>query len=147
MTLRAAVIGVGNMGRHHARNYANISGVELVGIADANEATAHKMAQQHGGQAFSNYEQMLDEAKPDLVTIAVPTVHHLNVAKQAIDRGIHVLLEKSIAFSVEEGQQIIDLAKAAGVCLMVGHIERFKPGYYGHKRAVGGRRVRPSLSD
>ena len=127
MTLRAAVIGVGNMGRHHARNYANIRGVELVGIADANEATAQSMAQQHGGQAFADYEIMLNEAAPDVVTIAVPTVHHLTVARRAIERGIHVLLEKPIAFSVEEGQLMIDLAKKAGVCLMVGHIERFNP--------------------
>ena len=127
MTLRAGVIGVGAMGRHHARNYANIDGVELIGIADANEGTAQKMAQQFGGTAYTDYEAMLADAKPDLVTIAVPTVHHLTVAQRAIEQGIHVLLEKPIAFSVAEGQQIIDLAAAANVRLMVGHIERFNP--------------------
>ena len=127
MKLRAGVIGVGAMGRHHARNYANIDGVELVGIADANEGTAQKMAQQFGGTAYTDHEAMLAEAKPDLVTIAVPTVHHLAVAQRAIEQGIHVLLEKPIAFSVAEGQQIIDLAAKADVRLMVGHIERFNP--------------------
>ena len=127
MKLRAGVIGVGAMGRHHARNYANIDGVQLVGIADANEGTALKMVQQFGGTAYTDYEAMLAEAKPDLVTIAVPTVHHLAVAQRAIEQGIHVLLEKPIAFSVAEGQQIIDLAAKADVRLMVGHIERFNP--------------------
>ncbi|MCB0006082.1 MAG: Gfo/Idh/MocA family oxidoreductase, partial [Anaerolineales bacterium] len=74
-----------------------------------------------------DHEAMLAEAKPDLVTIAVPTVHHLAVAQRAIEQGIHVLLEKPIAFSVAEGQQIIDLAAKADVRLMVGHIERFNP--------------------
>ena len=70
---------------------------------------------------------MLDEQTLDAVTIAVPTVDHLEVALEVISRGIHLLIEKPIAFSVEEGQIIIDAAAVAGVCLMIGHIERFNP--------------------
>ncbi len=127
MTLKAAVIGVGVMGRHHARVYAEIPDVELVGVADVNGEAAREVAGRVGGAVYTDYLQLLDEQKPDVVTIAVPTVDHLGVALKIIERGIHLLIEKPIALSVEEGQIIIDAAKNAGVKLMIGHIERFNP--------------------
>ena len=127
MSLKSAVIGVGMMGRNHARVYAEMPAIELVGVSDLNETAADKIARQYNCQAFTDYVTLLDKTKPDLLTIAVPTAEHLAVAMVAIERGIHLLIEKPIAFSVAEGQAIIDAAKDAGIVLMIGHIERFNP--------------------
>ncbi|UCG22611.1 MAG: Gfo/Idh/MocA family oxidoreductase [Chloroflexota bacterium] len=126
-TIRAAVIGVGAMGKNHARVYADMPQVSLVGVADTDEGVASELARRHGGQPYTEYRRMLDHEKPDVVTIAVPTVDHLEVASEVIDRGLHLLIEKPIAFSAEEGKQIISAAREAGVTLMIGHIERFNP--------------------
>ncbi len=125
--LKAAVIGVGSMGRNHARVYNTLSEVSLVGVADADLGIAREVAAQYGGLATTDFEHLLDEQRPDLVTIAVPTADHLAVAEAVIARGIHLLIEKPIAYSVSEGEAIIAAAEAAGVRLMVGHIERFNP--------------------
>lgn len=127
MTLKVAVIGVGMMGYNHARVYADMFQVELVGVADVSETAVTEVTRRFGGQPYTDYQKMLDELKPDAVTIAVPTAQHLDVALQVINRSIHLLIEKPIAFSEAEGQQIIAAAKEAGVKLMIGHIERFNP--------------------
>jgi len=125
--LKIAVIGVGAMGRNHARVYSEMSGIELVGVADADERMAQTIAKRFGGIGYQDYRQLFDEQKPDAVTIAVPTIDHLQVACAALQRKIHVLIEKPIAFTLTEGQEIIAAADHAGVKLMVGHIERFNP--------------------
>jgi UDP-N-acetylglucosamine 3-dehydrogenase len=127
MTLKVAVIGIGSMGRNHARVYWEMPEVKLVGVADANEAATAALAQRYSTRGYGEYRRMLDECKPDAVTVAVPTVLHQEVALEVIRRGIHILVEKPIAFSVAEGRQIIAAAEAAGVKLMIGHIERFNP--------------------
>jgi UDP-N-acetylglucosamine 3-dehydrogenase len=127
MTLRVAVIGVGAMGRNHARAYAEMPGVELVGVADADAATAQAVARRHSTRAYTDPIVLLEEARPDAVTVAVPTMEHLPVALAVIRRGVHLLLEKPIASTVEEGRQIIAAAEQAGVRLTIGHIERFNP--------------------
>ncbi len=127
MTLKVAVIGVGAMGRNHARVYSEMPGVELVGVADADAQAAEFVARRSGTGAYTDYTQLLDEQKPDAVTIAVPTIEHLSVALHIIERKIHLLIEKPIAFSMEEGRRIIAAAERASVQLMVGHIERFNP--------------------
>ncbi|MBN1887082.1 MAG: Gfo/Idh/MocA family oxidoreductase [Thermoflexales bacterium] len=127
MTLKVAVIGVGAMGRNHARVYSELPDVELAGVADSDEQAAQAVAGRLSTRAYTNYLEMLDEQRPQAVTIAVPTVDHLAVALEAIQRQIHVLVEKPIAFDVEEGRQIIAAAEQNGVQLMVGHIERFNP--------------------
>lgn len=127
MTIKAAVIGVGSMGRNHARIYWELPTTDLVGVADANKITADGIASRYNTKGYTDFRQMLDEQQPDIVTIAVPTSHHLEIALEAIRRGIHLLIEKPIAFSVEEGNQIIAAAEDAGVKLTVGHIERFNP--------------------
>src|SRR5919202_3152390 len=121
MTLKVAVIGAGMMGRNHARVYADLPGVELVAVADASPATAEAMTRRYGGQAYTDHVQLLDEQHPDAVTIAVPTVGHLEVALEVIRRGVHLLIEKPIAYTVEQGEQIIAAAEQAGARLMVGH--------------------------
>jgi UDP-N-acetylglucosamine 3-dehydrogenase len=127
MTVKVAVIGVGAMGRNHARVYADMPGVSLVGIADMDGQAAAEAAHRYGGRAYEDYCHLLDVEKPDAVTIAVPTTDHLAVALETIGRGAHLLIEKPIAFTVEEGRQIIAAAQERGVCLMIGHIERFNP--------------------
>lgn len=125
--MKVAVIGAGSMGRNHARVYADLSGVDLVGICDENEPTALATAKRHGARAFTDPARMLDEIRPDAVSVCVPTELHLAVASEAIARKIHVLVEKPIAETVEQGSKLIAAASAAGVTLMVGHIERFNP--------------------
>src|SRR5512147_2688207 len=123
--IRVAVIGVGAMGRNHARVYSEMPGVELVGVADSDPQLAQSVGRRYGAPSYTDYCQMLDEQRPDAITIAVPTIRHREVALSAIEHGSSVLIEKPIAFSVEEGRAIIEAANRAGVQLMIGHIERF----------------------
>lgn len=115
------------MGRNHARVYWEMPDVDFVGIADADVEKTSALGKKYGVQAFSDYRKLLDEQKPDAVTIAVPTVLHYEVALEAIDRGIHVLLEKPIALEVAQGEEIIRKAAEKNVKLQIGHIERFNP--------------------
>ena len=127
MTINVAVIGVGSMGRNHARVYWEMPDVNLVGVADANETTAQSVAGRYNTRAYTDYRRLLDEERPDAVTICVPTSCHLEIALDVIQRGIHLLVEKPIAFNIEEGRRMIAAAEEARVQLMVGHIERFNP--------------------
>ena len=115
------------MGFNHARVYAEMQEVDLVAIADPSEEVARRVAHTYRVKLYSDYRTMLDQEKPTLVTIAVPTAQHAEVAGEVISRGIHVLVEKPLALTHAEGQQIIDLAASEGVKLTVGHIERFNP--------------------
>jgi UDP-N-acetylglucosamine 3-dehydrogenase len=125
--MRAVVIGVGSMGRNHARVYAELEEVQLVAVSDLDQSQAEKVASQFGVRAYANYVAMLESERPDLASVVVPTREHLNVARAAIERGIHVLVEKPIASTLAEGQEMIRLAEQYGVKLSVGHIERFNP--------------------
>jgi predicted dehydrogenase len=125
--IKAAVIGVGSMGTHHARVYSEIPDVELVGIADIDAAAVERISRRHGCPAYTDFRALLDEQKPEIVSVAVPTAMHLPVALEVTQRGIHLLVEKPIAPDVGEGLQIIQAAERTGVHLMVGHIERFNP--------------------
>jgi len=125
--IKAAVIGVGNMGRHHIRVYAEMEDVELLAVADTDEMAAQRAMHSFRVNVYADYREMLDQEKPDVVSIAVPTQHHGEVACGAMSRGVHVLVEKPLALTETEGQRIIDMAATHGVKLMVGHIERFNP--------------------
>ena len=127
MRTKVAVIGVGSMGKNHARVYWEIPSTELVGVADTNETTASSIATRYSTKAYNDFRKMLDEQKPDAVTVCVPTSKHLEIALEVVKRGIHLLVEKPIAFNIEEGKKIIEAAKKENVKLMVGHIERFNP--------------------
>jgi len=98
-----------------------------VGVADADAHAAEAIATKYGCSSCTDFRRLLDEAGLDAVTVAVPTVEHLEVALEVIDRGVHLLIEKPISFSVEEGQKIIESAASETLILMVGHIERFNP--------------------
>ena len=126
--LRVGVVGVGNMGRHHARIYSELSKegkVEFVGVADANLERAKEVASQFKTRAFANYKELVERV--DAVSIAVPTSLHRQVALEFIENGVSVLVEKPIAESIENAEEIIRVAKKNNVTLMVGHVERFNP--------------------
>lgn len=124
--LNVAVIGTGNMGKNHVRNYFLLPESKLIGIADVNP-DAKKLADEYKTQFFSDYKKMLDEVKPDAVSVVVPTPFHLEVASEVMNRGIHCLLEKPIASTVAEANELIACAKNNKVVFTVGHIERFNP--------------------
>src|SRR2546423_15387400 len=111
MTLKVAVIGIGAMGRQHARVYADLPNVELVGIADIDAVAASAVARRYGGRPYTNYCQMLDETEPDAISLAVPTAQHLEVSLEVVRRGIHLLVEKPIAPSVAKGEEVIASAR------------------------------------
>jgi predicted dehydrogenase len=123
--LRAGVVGVGYLGRFHAQKYAQLEGVELVGVADASEAAAAQCARELGVPAFHDYRELLD--KTDAVSIAVPTPLHHAIASAFLERGVHVLVEKPIAVTVAEASEMVETARRQNVLLQVGHLERFNP--------------------
>ena len=134
--LRAAVIGVGEMGQHHARVYSDLEGVLLVSVADCQMDVAERVARRHGGKAYADYAQMFDEEQIDVATVAVPTTLHYRVASEVIQRGIHLLVEKPLARQVEKAAEIVEMAQRHGVMLTVGHIERFNPAVIELKRRL-----------
>lgn len=136
--MRAAVIGVGSMGTNHARVYSELDEVELVAVADNFGERAEYVAGRMGVgvRAYDCFLRMLDEQRPDLISVVVPTREHLAVAKAAIERGIHVLVEKPIAANLTEAVEMARLAERHGVILTVGHIERFNPAIIELKRRL-----------
>lgn len=125
--LKAAVVGAGAMGRHHARVYHELDDVTLVGVADPDEAGTDFVARRYGTPTFAEHRAMLEAVRPDVVSVVVPTRLHLAVASDALDAGAAVLVEKPIAATVEEARALIARAAAAGRTLMIGHVERFNP--------------------
>lgn len=125
--LKVGVIGIGSMGANHARVYANRDDVDLVGVCDARAEAVARISHRHRVPGFTDIATFLAEAKPDAVTVAVPTSLHRSVAETVLRAGVHLLLEKPIATTVEEGREIVALAREMGVKLMIGHIERYNP--------------------
>lgn len=124
--IRVAVIGAGNMGKNHLRNYFMLPESDLVGLADINPATK-KLADEYNAEFYTDYKEMLDELDPDAVSIVVPTPFHFEVASEVMSRGIHCMLEKPIASTVDEANKLIDIAKKNEVVFTVGHIEHYNP--------------------
>lgn len=123
--LRAAVVGVGALGRHHARVWAATPGASLAGVYDTDGGRADAVAGEFGCRAFPEIQALLAEA--DAVSIAVPTVSHHAVAREALAAGCDVLLEKPMTASLAEADELIALAAERSRVLQVGHIERFNP--------------------
>lgn len=151
--LRAGVIGVGVMGKHHARVYNGHPEVELVGVSDVNRDLGKEVASTYGTEYFPDYMSLL-ESGLDAVSIAVPTSLHADIALDAAEYGVNMLLEKPISRSIEEAESIIKAARDNRVKLMVGHIERFNPavvklkqmvdnGEFGKIITISGRRMGP----
>ncbi|HZM34351.1 MAG TPA: Gfo/Idh/MocA family oxidoreductase [Burkholderiales bacterium] len=136
--MRAVVIGAGHMGRYHADKLAALPGVELAGVVDANRLRASELARRHGCAAFSDFKQIL-HGKADAAVIAVPTDRHYEVASACLEHGLHVLIEKPIATSIEEADALIGLAERKARVLQVGHVERYSRAF----RALAERMDRP----
>lgn len=123
--LKFGVIGAGKIGTFHSRTLAAMPEVELVGICDSNIIKSQELAWTYNCMPFSNYKDMLSQV--DAVVAAVPTQLHKQIAFAAIERGVHCLVEKPIATTMEEAREMIELAKEKKVLLQVGHSERFNP--------------------
>jgi len=121
--MRTAVIGVGYLGRFHAQKYAALPNSELVGIADPSEAARTAVSAELGVPAHADYRELL--GRVDAVSIVTPTPQHFAVAKEFLEAGAHVLVEKPMTATVEEGVALVEAARRAGRALQVGHLERF----------------------
>ncbi|MCW5875072.1 MAG: Gfo/Idh/MocA family oxidoreductase [Anaerolineales bacterium] len=125
--LKVAVIGVGSMGSNHARLLAELPAADLVAVADSNIDLAIGAAQRYGAKGYGDYVEMLEKERPDAVSVVVPTAMHEKVGSAALEAGAHVLIEKPIASTLQEGQRLVELAARVQRKLMVGHIVRFNP--------------------
>ena len=133
--LRIGVVGVGVMGSNHARVLSDMAGVELVGVADPDSSQRDFVSDALNCAASKDVDALLERGV-DAVIIAAPTHLHHDIALKCISQGIHVLVEKPIASTVEESRDIVTAAHHAGVTLMVGHVERFNPAVQSIKRAI-----------
>jgi predicted dehydrogenase len=123
--IRVGVIGVGYLGRFHAQKYTAMDGVDLVGVADIDPQRASEIARECSTRPYTGYRKLLEEV--DAVSIVVPTVNHHEVAAVCLEHGIDVLVEKPIATTVEEADDLIARAEKGNCILQVGHLERFNP--------------------
>ncbi|MBW1965344.1 MAG: Gfo/Idh/MocA family oxidoreductase [Deltaproteobacteria bacterium] len=123
--IRTAVIGVGYLGRFHAQKYAQMEEVDLVGVVDISPERAQDVAREVGTRAYTDIHEIV--GKIDAASVVVPTIHHHEVAKILLSRGIHCMLEKPISTTLEEADELISLAKEQSLILQVGHLERFNP--------------------
>ena len=124
--LNIAVVGVGNLGQHHARIYAGLKKCNLVGVVDINRKRAQQIARQYNTEPYYDHRKILD--KVDAVSVVVPTVSHYQIARDFLERGVHVLVEKPITSTLEEAEELVDIATRKGIILQVGHIEHFNVG-------------------
>jgi len=121
--IKCAVVGVGYLGRFHAQKYKMLPNVELIGVCDLNHEACDKVAQELDVTAYYDYKDLF--GKVDAISIAATTNKHYAIARECITQGIHVLIEKPITETVEQANELIDLAKKYQVKLQVGHLERF----------------------
>ncbi len=121
--VKIGVIGIGHLGRHHARLLAEIEGAQLVGIADINEEAGNELAQKYGVPFFKDYKELA--GKVEAVTVVVPTFLHHDVARFFLERNVHTFIEKPITKTLEEANDLVSLAGEKQLTLQVGHVERF----------------------
>jgi UDP-N-acetylglucosamine 3-dehydrogenase len=134
--MKVAVIGVGSMGRNHARVYSELEEADLIAVSDVDGKQAQAVAEKFGARTYTDYCTLLEEEKPEAVSIAVPTAMHEEVGMAALEAGVHVLMEKPIAATVDEAQRLIAKAQSVGRQLMVGHIVRFNPAIQALKQKL-----------
>lgn len=125
--LKVGLFGVGHLGKFHLNNWKEIEQAELVGFYDPNDVNAAEIVEKYGLKRFTDVTSLMDEI--DAADIVAPTNHHFNLCEAAIRKGKHVFVEKPLANTIEEGKQIVKMAKEAGVKIQVGHVERFNPAY------------------
>jgi predicted dehydrogenase len=125
--LRMAVVGVGHLGKEHARILASLPGAELVGVCDPRAAQAEAVAGRCGTRALTDHRALVDSV--DAAVVAAPTMYHHAVAVDFLRRGVHLLVEKPLAAQPAEAEELVDLARRHGAVLQVGHVERFNPAF------------------
>jgi predicted dehydrogenase len=125
--LKVGVFGVGHLGKFHLNNWKEIEDIELVGFYDPDDANANEVAEKYDLKRFREVKDLLD--KIEAADIVAPTNHHFNLCEAAIRKGKHVFIEKHLADTIEEGRQIVNMAREAGVKVQVGHVERFNPAF------------------
>ena len=123
--LKIGVLGAGHLGKIHLRLIQESSAYELVGFYDSQPQIAAKISREFGYRSFSEVDSLLDEV--DVIDIVTPTISHFELGKKALEKGLHILLEKPITATVEEANELVSLAKAKGLLGMVGQVERFNP--------------------
>lgn len=135
--MRAAVVGVGHLGRFHAEKYAGNPDIELAAVVDIDAARAHAVGDALRVPVLTDHRALA--GRVDCASVAVPTPSHYAVARDLLSAGIDVLVEKPLTTSVDEGKELLELAVRGGRVLQVGHLERFNPAI----RALGGRVIQP----
>ena len=123
--LKIGVLGAGHLGKIHLRLLQESSAYELVGFYDSQQQIAAKISREFGYRSFSEVDSLLDEV--DVIDIVTPTISHFELGKKALEKGLHIFLEKPITATVEEANELVSLAKAKGLLGMVGQVERFNP--------------------
>ena len=123
--LYVGVIGVGHLGSKHAKTYAGLKNVNMVGVCDTNEEAGKKVARKYRAAYYADYHGLFD--KVQAVSLAVPTFLHYKIAKEFLENGIHVLIEKPITKTLQEADELLQIAKEKNLIIQVGHIERFNP--------------------
>jgi predicted dehydrogenase len=125
--IRAGVVGLGYFGTFHAEKYATLPGCELVGVVDHHLDGAEKIAMEYDAQAYTDHRDLI--GRVDAVSVVTPVGQHYAVAKDFLEAGVHVLVEKAITETTEQAEELIQLAKKNGLILQVGHVERFNPAF------------------
>lgn len=123
--LRVGVIGAGALGGIHVRVLSELEGADFIGLHDADDARMRELTKKHGGRAFASRQALIAEV--DACIVAAPTKLHAEIALDCIAAGVHVMVEKPLTSTLEEGREVVEAARKAGVVLMVGHVERFNP--------------------
>jgi UDP-N-acetylglucosamine 3-dehydrogenase len=138
MQIRVGIVGAGSMGMNHLRVLRdfNEDQIRLVGVAETYEPNLKRATSRFHVRGYTDYRQMIEETRPDLVAVVVPTQLHFEIASYLLDRGINVLLEKPMTSTIEEALTLIQIAHSRGVKLAIGHVERFNPAVIEVKRRV-----------
>ena len=135
-TVNVGVIGVGAMGENHVRVYHKMEEANLMGVSDVSERALKKIEKKYGAKGYTDYCELLANPEIEVVSICVPTTFHHAVVMEAIRHKKHVLVEKPIAFTLTEAEEMIAAAKEAGVILATGHVERFNPAVQKAKELI-----------
>lgn len=134
--VNVGVIGVGAMGMNHARVYHNLEEANLIAVSDVSERTLKKVCRKYNTEGYTDIEELLKNPEIEVVSVCVPTTLHHNIVMKAIEYGKHVLVEKPIAFTLKEAEEMIAAAKEKGVLLGTGHVERFNPALQKAKELI-----------
>ncbi len=125
--LKVGIFGVGHLGKFHISNWKEIEGVKIVGFFDPNNDNANQVINTHGLKRFSDEEKLIEAC--DIIDVITPTDLHYEVCMMAIRKGKHVFVEKPLAHTLQEGKDLVNMVREAGVKMQVGHVERFNPAY------------------